>query len=293
MLCMIKLIWLCNVSCLGALLIAGCHSVSLPGHPSTYWQPDERTIHALNTVKTVTHTNQLSTNKPLTLVELADFALENNPGISQVWQEARASAFRLRQAQSAYMPSVEVSGKAAKTETDTQTTDGSNVDFMQYGPQLTATWLLLDFGGRKGGYEEALYGLIASNFTFNQTIQDILLSVENNYYNLYSAREAEKAAQVSLEQAQKSLDAAREKKQAGLATKLDVLQATSDYDQARYNLEETKAGIQNARALLANILGISPAMPYTIAEPTDDLPANIDEKKIDALIETALAVITA
>jgi len=226
-------------------------------------------------------------SEPLTLTRLVDIALSNNPSTRQAWEEARAQDAAATQSNSAWYPK-----GTLKFNSDYQrTVANKRIDTLNqfaYGPGAEVTWLLLDFGGRSGSDMEARQTLLASNFLFNQSIQDVLLDTEKAYYDLYSARSSVEAAKSDVEDANATYIAAQEKFNVGLVTRLDVLQAKSSYENAQFNLEDARANLEDARANLANVIGLPADTPFDIVEPEGEIPSGMTGGDVTVMIEEAL-----
>ena len=54
----------------------------------------------------------------------------------------------------------------------------------RYGPTLSLSYVLLDFGARAARGDVAQASLLAANLEQNQAIQDVVLAVEQAYYLL-------------------------------------------------------------------------------------------------------------
>src|SRR3546814_13091837 len=76
-------------------------------------------------------------------------------------------------------------------------------------------------------------------YNLNQTLQDLALTVEANYYTVIGGRALVDANQQALDEAQANLDAAQTRHTAGLATIADVYQAASAAAAAPLTLQPT------------------------------------------------------
>ncbi|MCK5915179.1 MAG: TolC family protein, partial [Deltaproteobacteria bacterium] len=222
-----------------------------------------------------------------------DLALKNSPVTRQSWAAARAAAAQVGQAESYLYPQVTVSGDGTYLKQDYSMKDAgaannSDSDGFNYGPGLQLNWLLFDFGGVRGGIEEPRQTSLATNYSFNQSIQDLILDVEKSYYELFSARSEVKAAESDVEDTEKSLEAARQKFEVGLVSKLDELQAQSTYQDSLYQLESAKGDVKSARAGLAEALGLAADADFDIAEPDGELPTKVSSDDVSALIEEGM-----
>jgi outer membrane protein TolC len=162
-------------------------------------------------------------------------------------------------------------------------------DRLQYGPGLQLNYLVFNFGGgRAAAVEQALQTVFAANYTFNKSIQDVILSVETAYYNLVAAKAGIEAVQANLKDAALALDTARERANAGVGTVLDVLQAQSSYDRALYDQATVKGLLKTDRGNLAQVLGFSADAPVDVEPPAAEAPLALSAKDMQGLIDAAL-----
>jgi len=283
--------------CAGLMSTAGgCRMVDPPADPAVAWMPPDwaEEEQAEEPVWDSIRDKSGDLSRPLSLADCVDLALKNSPVTRQSWAAARAAAAVVGQAESYLYPQVSVSGdgtylkqeyslKEAIPDVNNPDSDGFN-----YGPGLQLNWLLFDFGGVRGGIEEARQTLLATNYSFNQSIQDLVLNVEKSYYELYSARSEVKAAESDVEDTAKSLEAARQKFEVGLVSKLDELQAQSTYQDSLYQLESAKGDVKSARAGLAEALGLAADADFDIAEPEKEFPTEVSSDDVSGLIEEGL-----
>ena len=283
--------------CAGMIMISGgCRMVDPPADPTVAWAPPEwaQEEQSEDPVWDSIKKKPANLTGPLSMADCIDLALKNSPVTRQSWTAALASAAEVGQAESYLYPQVSVSADGTYLKQDYSMKNGvapennPNSDGFNYGPGLQLNWLLFDFGGVSGGVEEARQMLLAANYSFNQSIQDLILDVEKSYYELYSARSEVKAAEADVEDTGKSLDAARQKLEVGLVSKLDELQAQSTYQDSLYQLESAKGDVKSARAGLAEALGLSADADYDIAEPSGELPTDVSAEDVSGLIEDGL-----
>lgn len=219
----------------------------------------------------------------LSLAEVIDIALRNNPVTRTSWAQARSAAAVLEQKRAAYYPEIDANFALEREKT---TSVGSSTAFYQttYGPGASLSWLLLDFGGRAGDIDEARQALIAADWTHNATIQNVVLTVTSAFYGYGNAKELLVAQEASVAESQKNYDAARERHDAGVATIADVLQAKTALSQDQLALETVRGQIQTIRGQLATALGVPANIPVDIA----DLPQNVDVAGVDASIDALI-----
>ncbi len=222
----------------------------------------------------------------LSLVQVLDLALRNNPVTRTSWLQAKSAAANLGSVRSEYFPTVELDGSLTRQK---QATLGGQTIFLQttYGPTASLTWLLLDFGGRSADVEGAKRALFAADYTHNAAIQNVALQVEQAYSQYLDAKALEVAAQASLKAAKESLAAAEERHRAGVATIADVLQARTAFSQAELALESAEGQIQTIRGSLATAMGVSANVPVEAGELPADINVDAALESVDAFIAKA------
>ncbi len=268
---------------------AGCCPLKAPSKPDEVWTPPkwEKTTKARDAVWESIRENDMGSSEALSMVDLIEIALENNPSTRQAWQKARAAQADIKAAESKWYPqgSVEWKAQYAKTITNNSL---SGVNQADYTPSAEAQFLLLDLGGRAARVTEAKQTLIEANFLYNQAIQDLLRDVETAYYIYFSAQANLEAAKADVENAKTSLESAEQRFNAGLGVKLDVLQARSDYDNSLYSLEEAKGSVKTSKADLAEVIGFPADTEFEIEFPTEEISTDMTEEDVSRLIEDAL-----
>ncbi len=224
----------------------------------------------------------------LTLGQLVDVALRNNPVTRQAWYFARAAAAEVGSKRSLYFPFVELDGSIGRQK---QAAVGGQFTFLQttYGPSIAATWLLFNFGGREADVQEATRALYAADWTHNAAIQDVVLQVATAYYGYLNAKAQVLARHASLDEAALSLNSAEERHRAGVATIADVLQAKTSASQAELDLQDAEGQVQVIRGSLATAVGVPATVPVDVGDLPEDLPLDYIQKDVDALVAQAVA----
>jgi TolC family type I secretion outer membrane protein len=209
-------------------------------------------------------------DSPLTLAELTDLALSNNPATREAWAAARAEAATLGLARSLYFPQLD--GVASITHSKSISTGGVQVDPQtRYGPSLSLSYLIYDFGARANEVEAARYRLLAANLLQNRVLHDVVLSVEQAYYLALGLEQLLVANRQALKAAETALAAAQTRREAGLATIGDVYRAETAVGQARLTLKRNEGELAKARGQLATAAGIPVATSFTLA-PWSETP---------------------
>jgi TolC family type I secretion outer membrane protein len=224
----------------------------------------------------------------LNLADVIDIALRNNTATTAAWADARAAAAGYGAAKGQYYPTIAVNGTATTIHRTVPAAGQQAVKQQFYGPALTLSWLLFDFGGRSGSVGEARAALLAADWTHNATLQSVVLAVEQAFFQYMGTKALLEAQQTTLAEAQANLDAAEQRHRVGLATIADVLQARTALSQARLALESTQGDLQTTRGALALSMGLPANVPYDIVVlPDTTLPLGVIEG-VDTLIARAV-----
>jgi outer membrane protein TolC len=198
------------------------------------------------------------------LTALVDIALRNNPATRRQWQAAGSAAAQFGAAQAPFYPQVDVQSANGYQRTIIQLPAAvGKLEQWQSQPVAELTYVLLDFGRRRSAAEAAHNRLIATNFTFNRAIQDVVFNTQSAFYAMDAARAAVTAARQNLELAQTDFDAVRQRVDLGLATEPELLLAKERLAQSRFELANAHLLVHDAEAQLAVALGV----------PANEMPA--------------------
>ena len=225
--------------------------------------------------------------RQLTLVDVVDLALRNNPATRASWAQARSAAYLFGSARGQYYPTVDAEGTVSRIRSPATGTRAAG-ERTEYGPSLSLNYLLLDFGGRSGSIESARQSLFAANLSHNATIQNTVLQAQVAYFT-YMATSALLAAERSaIAEARANLNAATQRNRVGLATIADVLQARTALSQEQLNLETTQGSLQAARGSLASALGLPANLPFDLEPVAGAVPVKPLAQSVDSVINDAL-----
>lgn len=223
--------------------------------------------------------------RTLTLSDVAYYALCNNPQTRGSWASVMAQAARLGSSRAAYLPTISGSAVISRSTTESGTTKSTEENLT---PSASLSYLLLDFGGRSATVESTRQGLFAADYSHNATLQNVLFTAIQAYYQLYSSLAAVDAAGETVRSTQASLDAAKLRYEVGVATIADQLQAETVNAQAVLRREQANNQARINRGVLANALGVSPDYAFKIDTSTpkeldisfsDDIAAMLAEAK--------------
>lgn len=224
----------------------------------------------------------------LSLPQLTDLALGNNPATREAWSAARAEAAALGIARSLYFPRID--GLVNLTHSKSISSSGTAVPAQtRYGPSLSLGYLLFDFGARAGQVEAARYRLLAANLLQNRALQDVVLLVEQTYYQVLGLDQLVAANREALRSVEASLAAANTRRQAGLATIGDVFRAETAVGQARLTLRRNEGELAKARGRLAVAAGVAVNTPFTLERWPEAPPVTELRESVDIVLDEARA----
>jgi len=226
--------------------------------------------------------------KELSLAELIDIALQNNPTTQRTWASARAAAAQYGQSLSPFMPNVEFRGSYFR-EKGNFVNLGPLIAFYTTtaGPDIQLTFTLFDFGQRSAAAMQAREALYYADYTHNQQIQTVLQTVMNDAYQYLYTLASFRAKEADLLTAQTSLDAANEKFSLGIAALGDVAQARTQFLQAKIALTTQRQMVEDAYAQLASDLGIPSTTCFKVAPLPEQVTADPILASLDDLVSQA------
>ena len=224
--------------------------------------------------------------KALSLSDVVERALCNNPQTHEAWANARAQAAQLGVSKAANLPSLSANGTVSHNATNGRGTVASN-SYQQQSVGLSLNYLLYDFGGRSAAISNAEQVLIAANAAQDTAIQSVFLAAVQDYYQIFSAQAVVQADQEAEKSALESLKAATVRYDVGAGTPADKLQAQTAYSQAVLNRIRAEGDAKNAQGVLANVMGLDADMPVRIAPPAVQTPDENFTRDVSRLIDEA------
>lgn len=280
-----------NILCKCLFLASLCLTATVQAQESLWYSDGDPLDTQLNTLAKIPDgyagaaCGQVRLDQALTLSDVADISLCNNPQTNEVWASARIQAAQLGVAKSAYLPLVTDTVGSNVGVLSPQLATRSNPN-MTASNNLVASYLLYDFGNRKANLENARQLLLAASATQSSTVQNILLTTIVSYYQvqaniaaLAAAREAERAGE-------ESFKAANARYTAGVATPADKLQAQTAYAQLTLQRITIEGNLKIAYGNLANIMGLPANRSILLANSASEAPPNILED-VQLFIEQA------
>jgi outer membrane protein len=223
----------------------------------------------------------------MSLAEVIDVALRNNPATRLSWNQARAAAEAYGSAEGRLYPTITAGLSVSRSQSVAQPGRPAG-ERSQYGPTLGITYTVLDFGGRSGSIDVARQTAVAADLTHNATVENTILQVESAAFTYLATRALRDAAKADLELATASLDAATERRRVGLATIADVLQARTARSQAELALETLEGNLMVTRGGVAVAMGLPANTPFDMPEIPASDSVHFVAQSVDSLIDMAV-----
>lgn len=286
-----------------ALLLMACEPFydpvcmnDVPASPGSEW--DRRWFNVRKTTEIPYHANDLSGT--MSLKQLLDIALFNNPLTRASWHASRAASYGYRASLSAYYPAVTYAGiLTAQTIKGSAFASSGDAIIANPVPVITQTfstnflsslnlnYLLLDFGGRDAVIDAALQTLYASNWQHDFTMQQVMLSVLNAYVSYIGNKGLVEAYEMNLKDAETALKAAKALHEAGLATLTDELSAQANLELTRTNLIQAQGAERTAFGEILIAVGLPPDTCISIESLPQMLPVIEIEGNLSCLLDLA------
>ena len=220
---------------------------------------------------------------PHHLCNLINLAVRNNPMTARSWANAQAAYFGMESSLGAYYPVIDInltgsainnkfgSGLATQASNVSQNVGAIPVKTNFLLEEVTLSWLLLDFGGRDAAVEAAKQALISSNWTHNYTLQQVVNTVVQAYYQAVTTDDEVTANVANLADALETEKSARAQFEVGVKNLLDLLQAEANRWKAELALQQSLGDRASAYAGVAEAAGIPPETKLNITPLPKDL----------------------
>lgn len=246
-------------------------------------------------------------DKKLSLAEVIDIALYNNPTTQGTWAEARQAAASYGQSLQNYYvlsnltsdyinyqapffsntPSASATSVATNTSSNLNPKGPNTYHGITYGAQLNLSYTILDFGQTRATSQAALQALYQADFTHNNQLQSTVNLIMNDYYTYLSQQAQVSAAEQDVSNAQVSLDAVLERFKNGLADVGDKVQATTRLLQQKLMLVSQKKELTTNYTNLLYDMGF-PANAYLTFEGYPEKIQLFEIADLDTLLKIAI-----
>jgi len=235
-----------------------------------------------------------TTATPITLTEAIRLAQQNSPQTVVARGTIQTSELSVKQAYTAFLPSLNVSAGTSHQSGDRFDTQGNLVPFTgnptNYSTGLSGNLQLFDGGRRFFDIRKTKADVKAAEATEVTQKYQVALQVKQQYYNVLAARESQSAALAQIDQANQQLRDASLRLRAGAATTSDSLRSVIQLGNARLALLTAQNNLSLANATLTRL--VASPRPVT-AMPSDTLDQRVvipSLAELEPLVEHAPAV---
>ena len=256
--------------------------------PNVPWRPTNESMQPMTVpVPGAMQSVPEEVKGPLSLAQLTDLALRLNVKTRQAWLQARAEAATLGVERADEWPQLSglFSNRIGRAISGTAGTPVSV--FTTYGPTVSLSYILFDFGQRAADIEAANYRLLAANLSQNRVLQEVVFQVEQAYYRVLAFDYLVRASRESLNNFETALDATQRRRSSGLATAGDEYRADTQVGQARLVLTRNEGELSKARGLLANAVGLPVNIPLQLQAVSEFPPVSEITQSMNALLDKA------
>ena len=242
--------------------------------------------------------------KPWTVSAAVERALSRSPAHAAAALQADAVAAGAERAQSAWLPRVQVVGRAAvrgplpSLNFDTGFTPPGRTEPLKFERELGQTltlsaalevaWRAWDFGARAAQRDAVMAQAEAVGHTIRQRDADIAWAVRQSYAAAAYARAVERVTDRAIKIAQRAVSDAEAYRAAGMAADINVASAKSRLAELVARRADAGAAAVRARATLKVLLGLDGAVE--LADGLDALNGGLSKTtSVPPAAESALA----
>lgn len=222
----------------------------------------------------------------MTLMQLTDLALRRNPKTHSGWAAIRTSEAGVELARAGYWPQIDATVSGQRNRALNFSGQPANIQ-TRYGASVSLSYLLWDFGARSGLLEQGKFELAAAQLSQDQTVQDVILQVEQAYYRVLGLQAVLEVNRQSLQDAETNLAAAQERRSSGLATVGDVYKVEAALAGAKLAVQQADGQLASARGALAVAIGDTPDTFLVLSAWEDQPTLDMPEQSVESLMSHA------
>jgi outer membrane protein len=225
----------------------------------------------------------------LTLQQAEAIAIKNNPQITIGKLRALAAQQYVREARSALMPNAYLSLTAVDANPGSRLAAGSLTNSILYSRAadgVSVSQLVTDFGRTTNLLSSSEYNAKAEGQTAAATRADILLVVDQAFYNSLETKALVTVAQETVHARQTLVDKVQALTNAKLKSDIDLSFSNVDLARGKLLLLEAQNNYQTSLAALSAILGYSDEQNFQLVEETAPITQPVAD--IAPLIQQAL-----
>jgi outer membrane protein TolC len=217
----------------------------------------------------------------LTLQDCERLALQRNLGLVAAQKGIRAAEEGVNASRAYALPTIEAQGAymrlGPEVSLEVPTPGGPQKVVVSRGESKTATLslsqILFSSGRVESGIEAAKKSLAGMRAAFDDSVDQVLFSTRESFYNALRAKALEAAAEESVRQASEHVRVARARFQAATVPQVEVMRAEVELADAQYRLSQAKQGRELALITLRNVMNAPPDQEMELVEEGPPKPA--------------------
>lgn len=212
--------------------------------------------------------------RPLTREQAEAIALKNNPQITIGKLQALTARQYVREARSALLPTAYLSVTGVDSESGSRIAAGALTNssvFPRAAAGAAVSQLITDFGRTRNLLSSSQLQAQAQDQNAAATAADVILAVDQAFYNALETRDLVKVAQQTLHARQTFVDKIQALTTAKLKSDLDLSFAKVDVARARLLLLESENNYQTSLAALSAILGYPDEQDFQLIQPNEPI----------------------
>jgi outer membrane protein len=219
----------------------------------------------------------------LTLTQAEEVAIKNNPKISVAQLIALASQQVTREARSALWPTATGDITGVDAQSGSRITAGALNNptvYARAAAGVMVTQLITDFGRTTNLISSASYAAQAEHENSMATQQQILLAVNQDFYNALQAQAVLTVAQETVDERQTVATQVNALFQNKLKSELDLSFANVNLAQAKLLLMDAQNNVNAAQATLSMVLGFPTVQSFQLIDDDGQAvppPGNVEE----------------
>lgn len=223
----------------------------------------------------------------ISLAQAQDIAVRNHPRIASASLTAQAGESVIKEVRSAYYPTFSANVSGVGAEPNATLSAGAVTTSSIYNRAaagVVATQLLTDFGRTRSLEQSAKLRNAAQNQNVTYTRAQVLLEVQQAYYQALAAESVLRVAQATLDLLRLTLLQITALAQSALRSTLDVSFAQVNVSEAELALSRAENDARASHARLSAALGYPQDQPFSLTD--EPLPPSLNPD-VDALITQA------
>jgi outer membrane protein len=212
--------------------------------------------------------------RPLTIREAEAIALQRNPNITVGRLRALQAREFVREARSALLPTASLNLTGVDSQAGSRVSAGylnNPVIYPRAASGVAVNQLITDFGRTTNLLSSSQFQAKAEDQNAVATQQQIILAVDEAFYNTLETRALQHVAEQTVEERQLRVDQVQALTNAKLKSDLDLSFSQVDLARAKLLLLDTQSNYEASLSTLSAILGFSDRQDFLPVEPTEQV----------------------